>query len=142
MMKKQSGFTLIEIVMVLVLLGILTAVAVPKYFDLQAEAAANAAATYAAEYQAQINANFAKSLLEGKTCTQARKAAINAVNSNTGLVNASGDNAVTKGAEEGAKGAVTLKIKVKGTEFPRTGDTDSQKAKFTIQLPTCSKEDS
>ena len=30
----QKGFTLIEIVMVLVLLGILAAVAVPKYFDL------------------------------------------------------------------------------------------------------------
>lgn len=36
----QAGFTLIEIVMVLVLLGILSAVAVPKYFDLQEEAAA------------------------------------------------------------------------------------------------------
>ena len=35
-----AGFTLIEIVMVLVLLGILSAVAVPKYFDLQEEAAA------------------------------------------------------------------------------------------------------
>ena len=34
----QKGFTLIEIVMVLVLLGILAAVAVPKYFDLQEEA--------------------------------------------------------------------------------------------------------
>lgn len=31
----ETGFTLIEVVMVLVLLGILSAVAVPKYFDLQ-----------------------------------------------------------------------------------------------------------
>lgn len=37
---SQAGFTLIEIVTVLVLLGILSAVAVPKYFDLQEEAAA------------------------------------------------------------------------------------------------------
>lgn len=31
MKNKASGFTLIEIVMVLVLLGILAAIAVPKY---------------------------------------------------------------------------------------------------------------
>lgn len=42
MRSKTFGFTLIEIVMVLVLLGILSAVAVPKYFDLQEEAQAKA----------------------------------------------------------------------------------------------------
>ncbi len=35
-MKK--GFTLIELIMIIVILGILAAVAVPKYFDLQGEA--------------------------------------------------------------------------------------------------------
>ena len=42
MRSKAFGFTLIEIVMVLVLLGILSAVAVSKYFDLQKEAQAKA----------------------------------------------------------------------------------------------------
>ena len=64
----QKGFTLIEIVTVLIILGIMSAIAVPKYFDLQEQAREKVAYTISQEYQARLNGDFAEWLLDDKEC--------------------------------------------------------------------------
>ncbi len=64
-LKNQQGFTLVEIIAVLVILGILAAVAIPKYFDLQEDAKDKALQAAMAEGIARVNGKFAKALLGG-----------------------------------------------------------------------------
>jgi len=67
LLRNEKGFTLIEIIAVLVILGILAAVAVPKYFDLQTRARDKAIYTAVSEIKVRINQYFASQLLQGNT---------------------------------------------------------------------------
>src|SRR5574344_1083140 len=65
-MKKQSGFTLIELVVVIVILGILAATAAPKFMDLQTDARISAANGMAGAVKSAVSMTYSKAILGGK----------------------------------------------------------------------------
>jgi len=66
-LKKEEGFTLVEVIAVLVILGILAAVAIPKFFDMQNTAREKAIEGAIGELNGQVALAFAQNALDGGT---------------------------------------------------------------------------
>ena len=64
-LKKEEGFTLVEVIAVLVILGILAAVAIPKFFDMQDTAREKAIQGAIGELNGQVALAFAQNALDG-----------------------------------------------------------------------------
>ena len=71
MLRNEKGFTLIEIIAVLVILGILAAVAIPKYISMMDQSRIQAAQTAIAEVKAQCSNYYASQMLSGSGSTSA-----------------------------------------------------------------------
>jgi len=119
-MQGKKGFTLIELIMIIVILGILAAVAVPKYFNLTTDAQTAAERGVIGGVRAGIQTYFANS----KAFPSSLDSATNAACSST---NACFTNVLSQGGvtSDWTKATATTYTGPTGTTYTYTSATGS-----------------
>lgn len=128
-MKHQSGFTLIELVIVIVLLGVLAAIAVPRFVNLEDDAQAATLKSTAAAITSAMSINYAgcavNSHTPGDDCRTVDSCgdAAQVVNGGLGVFQVVADTAIT-----GANGTTLTTCQVRRGASGPTEDFTAIKA--------------
>jgi prepilin-type N-terminal cleavage/methylation domain-containing protein len=84
MLKNEKGFTLIEIIAVLVILGILAAVAIPRYVSMMDQSRISAAQGAIGEIKGRCSSAYAKLLLSNNGSDPGGATVLAAISSDAG----------------------------------------------------------
>ncbi|MHA7002604.1 prepilin-type N-terminal cleavage/methylation domain-containing protein [Aeromonas schubertii] len=103
-MKKQSGFTLIELVIVIIILGILAVTAAPKFLNLQDDAKKAAANGVLAAVQSSAQLVYSRAVLDGKEKDETGNATVSGAGSTAIKIFAG----YPKASKDGIEAAINL----------------------------------
>jgi len=123
--RRQGGFTLIELIAVIVILGILAAVIVPRYSDMTTQARTSAAKGAVSEGIARFNMAYAQYVMANSGTTPTDLAALTSGDGQT--MNATmdlGDYFIAFTGTGGAGGTITVAAYT-NTATPHLNDGDA-----------------